>query len=865
MSLPENEWDAYLDRHCSDPLTRREVKALLLADAQVQDRLEGMVANGLQSLVETSEEARIGTRIGPYLVLRLLGRGGVSSVFLVRRDDEQFQKKLALKLVRRGMDTADILNRFRSERQILANLDHPNIARFFDGGTTNDGLPYFVMEHIEGKPITQYCDEKQLNLKQRLGLVRKVCAAVQIAHRNLIVHRDLKPSNILVTAEGVPKLLDFGIAKLLNPEWSAGTIIATSHTAKLMTPGYASPEQVRGGPITTASDIYALGVLFYELLTGQRPYRNAADWFTLERQILDETPKPPSQIADARNERTPCLERARDRSTTPEQLRRALNGDLDKICLRALRKEPARRYGSVEQFSEDIRRHLEGHPVIAQRDTLAYRTRKFLARHRLGVITAATITFTTLTLLIALWVQSGRLRQERDRATRERDRAAQVLQLVNDLFRMTDPEKTRGEAITAMELLDGGAERVAQLKDSQDTAVLLDTLAGLYEDLALYQKAIPLRRRTLRIQEQNHGRKSAEASLALNHLAVLLARKGDFVAAEPYFRECLAIRRQVYADTPYPMVSDSLSNLGLIVQDLGDYTQALAYYQEGMAIERVGQKSDRDRALSFLYGNLALLYLDLGNYERSESLYQELWQLRRKVYGEENQSTVDSLRALAEAQLAAGRYAEAGTHLAEVLAWHRKQSQQPHPGLTRILTKYGQYLCAVDRLEEAQTYLEEAMDLGQKQLGRDHLEYAATMAAMAEYHRREKDHDHAVSLLLQVLDIFKRAGLADHPESVRHLLALSRIYQAQGLCQQATPLLERALTIRRRALPKGNWLIAQVQIAIGSCLANNGRIAEANQMLQGAYRTYLDQLGQDHPQTKKARRDLEAAGVSTSL
>jgi len=867
MALPQEAWDSFLERHCDDPELRAEVKALLLADASVNDQLEGVIASGLQSLVETSEEARIGTHIGPYLVLGLLGRGGVSSVFLVRRDDEHFEKKLALKLVRRGMDTSDILNRFRSERQILANLDHPNIARFFDGGTTRDGLPYFVMEHIEGKSITQYCDDCELSLKQRLRLFRQVCSAVQVAHRNLIVHRDLKPSNILVTSDGVPKLLDFGIAKLLNPDWTAGTMIATSQTAKLMTPGYASPEQVRGGPITTASDIFALGVLLYELLTGQRPYRKTSDWFSLERQILNETPRDPSQITVTKGDRLAqagCLERARLRSTTPDQLKRALAGDLDKISLRALRKEPHRRYSSVEQFSEDIRRHLEGHPVIAQRDTLAYRTRKFLARNRLSVGTAAVITFTTLTLLVALWLQSGQLRRERDRATYERDRAAQALKLVNDLFKIADPEETRGEAITAMELLDGGSEQVAELEDSPDTAVLLETLAGLYEDLALYQKAVPLRRRALRIHQNTHGTISSESAQALNNLAVVLARKGDFVSAEPFFRECLAVRRET-SPKPYPLVSDSLSNLGLVVQDLGDYTQALRLYQEGIAIEREGQETDRDRAQSFLLGNLALLYLDLGNYELSESLYRELWRLRRKVYGEESPATIGVRRSLAEAQLAAGSTQEAGNHLAEVLAWHRKQSLQPTPGLTRILTKYGQYLCEAGRTTEAKSYLEEAMKLGQTQLGQDHLEYAATMAAMAEYFRLNKNYPEAVSLLSQVLNIFQRAGLDDHPETVRHLLALGRIYRSQGTCDRAMPLLQKAITIRKRAFPEGNWLIAQVQLAHASCLVDLGRVAEAKPLLQSSYRTYQDQLGSDHPHTQKVKADLADLGLRTAF
>ncbi len=392
---------AYLAAAHGDELVRTEVRKLLAALEQAGDFIERPAAFSLVDLpIEPNELTTAGRRIGPYLTLREIGRGGMGVVWLATRADDAYQKQVAIKLVWPGPESGEVLRRFRQERQILANLEHPNIARMLDGGTTEEGWPYVVMEYIEGQSITNYCTAHQPSLNERLQLFRTVCDAVQYAHQNLVVHRDLKPGNILVTEGGTVKLLDFGIAKLLNPDLSPDDSAFTRTGLHLMTPEYASPEQVRGEVITTASDVYSLGVVLYELLTGQRPYQfKSRSLPEIERVICEQEPARPS-TAGMRDEGE-GMKRKKRFSSHPSSLVSSLRGDLDNIVLMALRKEARQRYGSVEQLSEDLRRYLAGEAVLVRKDTLGYRAGKFVRQHRIGVATAAIIFITLLGGIVA--------------------------------------------------------------------------------------------------------------------------------------------------------------------------------------------------------------------------------------------------------------------------------------------------------------------------------------------------------------------------------------------------------------------------------------------------------------------------------
>jgi non-specific serine/threonine protein kinase/serine/threonine-protein kinase len=492
VELAPSARDAFLNANCvADDDLRSELSALLCAHESAGDFIQqpALVDVGLVADEESNRSAAVaGQQIGSYQIIRELGRGGMGTVYLAARADESFDKQVALKLIKRGMDSDAIIKRFVMERQILANLDHPNIARLIDGGTTADGLPYFVLEYVEGTTITRYCDRHKLNTTERLKLFRQVCAAVQFAHQNLIVHRDLKPSNIIVTEDGTPKLLDFGIAKLLS---EAATVEATATISRVLTPEYASPEELLGLSVTTSSDVYSLGVVLYELLSGHRPFnfesRSPED---VARMITASPPIKPSVVITRVDAPRPTDDEyvratpesiSRTRDGTVEKLRRRLAGDLDNILLKALRKEPERRYASVQEFSEDIRRHLERLPVLARSDSLSYRTSKFITRHKAGVAAVLIVALTLLSATIITGWQARVARQERDKSERRFGEVRKLAHAV--LFKYHDGiEKLPGSTPVRQMLVQDALEYLDNLsKESGNDAGLQREIAAAYQ------------------------------------------------------------------------------------------------------------------------------------------------------------------------------------------------------------------------------------------------------------------------------------------------------------------------------------------------------------------------------------------------
>ena len=422
----------FLDERCAgDNALRGQVEELLDAHRRAEEFIEIPLASftGANGCHDDHRDLLIGQTVGHYKILKQIGGGGMGAVYLASRADQQYEKHVAIKLIKRGMDTDSVLRHFRNERQILANFDHPNIARLLDGGATNDGLPYFVMEYVEGLPIDQYCQRHGLSIAERLKLFCGVSAAISYAHRRAVIHRDIKPSNILVTTDGTPKLLDFGIAKILQPG-NAVDALATVTGLRLMTPEYASPEQVRGQPVTTATDVYSLGVVLYHLLTGQKPYRlKTRTPEEISRAILEQEPTRPSMAIAAavsagqspRAGGTPATAEPAATAEPPKSLipnPKLLRGDLDNAVLMALRKEPDRRYQSVEQFSEDIRRYLEDRPLLARKDTLLYRVQKFARRNKIAVAATAVVFISLIGGLITTGWEARRATIERARAER---------------------------------------------------------------------------------------------------------------------------------------------------------------------------------------------------------------------------------------------------------------------------------------------------------------------------------------------------------------------------------------------------------------------------------------------------------------
>jgi len=661
-------------------------------------------------------------RIGPYRVLRELGHGGMGTVYLAARDDDQYQKRVAIKVVR-GLDSAEVVRHLRRERQILAGLEHPNIARLLDGGTTEDGLPYLVMQHVEGQPIDRFCDERKLTVRERLQLFQGVCAAVQHAHRNLVVHRDIKPANILVTADGVPRLLDFGIAKLLNPE-IAGEV--PTATGLAMTPDYASPEQARGGPITTATDVYSLGVVLYELLTGHRPYRvKSREPLEVLKAICEEEPEKPSTAVARVEERrepdgtahpTTAETVSRTREGTPDRLRRRLRGDLDNIVMMALRKEPQRRYGSVEALSEDLRRYLEGLPVEAHKATAWYRGSKFARRHAFGVAAATAVLLLVVGFAVTMAVLSARVARERDRAEKEAARARAINTFLLDTLGSANPFEGRGRDTTVLEALRLAAGKLEGAFPGQPDveAGVRYTIGLTYLRLGRYGEAEPMLRSAIRLLTDRHAEDGPDLPAALAALGVLRQERGDLVEAEALLRRGLAAaRHQRTGIEPRQDEADILANLALVLQDRNQLDEAERIMREILANDRRILGPDHVN-LAIDLNNLGILLVRRGRSAESEPLLRESVAILEKA---DNAGLAPALGNLGEAIYESGRYAEAEPILARGVAIGVTRLGERSQDLAKVRVKYGACLLKLRRYAAAEEQALAALPVMRDSLG----------------------------------------------------------------------------------------------------------------------------------------------------
>jgi tetratricopeptide (TPR) repeat protein/predicted Ser/Thr protein kinase len=822
---------------------------------------ETLDARGSVTETTESEPAAVPDHpIGPYRLLKELGRGGMGVVYLAARADEQYQKRVAIKVIKAGMDGAEVVRHFRRERQILAGLDHPNIARLLDGGATEDGLPYLVMEYIQGQPLHSYCDSQKLPIVERLKIFQQVCSAVACAHRNLIVHRDLKPSNILVTAEGVPRLLDFGIAKLLNPELSGD---APTATGLAMTREYASPEQARGEPVTTSSDVYSLGVLLYELLTGRRPYRlKTRQPLEVLKAVCEEEPEKPSTAVGRTEDLTDgsptgaitTEEVSVTRKGTRQKLRRRLSGDLDNIALMALRKEPQRRYASVEALSEDIRRYLEGRPVTARKGTVAYRMGKYVRRHALGVTVAAVFVVLLMGFSVSMAIQSARLARERDTAAKERDKAEKVSAFLVDLFRVSDPSEAKGNTITAREILDKGAEKIAGELEEQPAvkAALMDTMGRVYGALGLYDKAILLLEDALTLRRQALGNDHRDVAASLNNLANVRFDKGDYAGSEPLYREALAMRRK-FLGNEHPDVAKSLNNLANVLTEKGDYAGAEALYREALAMKRKLLGNEHPDVAKSL-NNLANVLDQKGDYAGAEALYREALAMKRKLLGDEHPDVAMSLDNLAVVLSEKGDYAGAEALDREALAMHRKLLGNEHPNVAWSLNNLASVLDHEGDYAGAEALLREALVMRIK-LGDEHPNVAQGLSILGQalYHQHRLAE--AEKTLRESLELRRKTLPPDHPDLAETLIGLGEVLAAEGQAQEAEAMLRQALEIRRKTLPKDHPGVAEAESALGACLTRLGKFDEAESLLLASY-PILRSKQSASPSTEEAGRHL---------
>ncbi|MEM9554022.1 MAG: serine/threonine-protein kinase [Acidobacteriota bacterium] len=835
--LPPDEQSEALERACAGaPKLRRAIEEMLEADRREDevflDRpvLEHPETSDDEPNPATSDESSaakppdaapdsaswlaVPRRLGAYSLHQKIGEGGMSSVYLAMRDDDSYRRRVVVKVIRPGMESEQVAARMRVERQILASLDHPNIARLYDGGTTDHGLPYFVMEYVDGEPIDLYCERTELGVEGRLRLFQKVCAAVAYAHRNLVVHRDIKPNNILVTSDGEPKLLDFGIAKVLNPDLAAPEIEPTVTASRMLTPSYASPEQIRGRLVTTSSDVYSLGVLLYKLLTGMLPFdfsrRSPAE---IEQMITDTEPPKPSQVASQTTSTTGSQSPGRpstDPATTArgehrgdQRLRRRLAGDLDAIVLKSLRSAPPKRYGSADQLAADIEHHLRGEPVEARRGGLRYRIGKFVSRHR-APLAATGLLLAVLTYFAwAMARQAARLEVERDQARLERDRKQQVITLVEDLVAYAEPFVAPGEELTVRQAVERSLPVLdSRLHDQPPVrAQLLHTTGSMLDRLGAHQEARTQLEEALELMRSTPATAPDDLAATLTALAATLKHLGEYESALDLGRQAVGLledlkapasRSPESAPAPHPLHATALIEVVSILCHLDQYADAESPALEALRVAR-GLRGDQRQQQMLALDLLATIRSKHGDYPESASLRRQSLALRRELFGES------------------------------------------HPSLATPLSNLGLALRWSGELEAAERTYSEALELFESVYGADHYRYAYTLNNLAGVRTARGDHAGALADRERVQTIFRAAAGPDHVNNLFFLLNTEGSRIRVGDAATAERRLRSALGLWRPRLDAGHWLLALGESVHGEALAALGRPAEAEALLHGAF------------------------------
>ncbi len=845
--MAPSERDAYLSQACgADVELRAEVESLL----ESADKTLGFLRQPIHKAAEEISQGAplTGVRIGAYEVMKELGEGGMGKVYLAARADDQYQRLVAIKLMHGVFrQSPAMLLRFRAERQILATLDHPNIARLLDGGVTAEGSPYLVMEFVDGKGVDEFCRERQLSTAARLRLFRIICSAVDYAHHNLVVHRDIKPANILVTPQGVPKLLDFGIAKLLDPDLSDQPLAKTRATERLMTPEYASPEQIRGEQVTTATDVYGLGVLLYELLAGKRPFRARTNSpLETAREICESEPPPPSAAS------------LDDPGLAPPDARTALKADLDNIVLMAMRKEPTRRYASVAQFSADITAYLDGYPLVARTSTWSYRTTRFIGRHKGSIALAVFMVIALIGFSIGMGVLAHR-------ATRERLKAEREARFLTDMFQAATPEQARGRTITAHDLLDLGAERVDKELASEPAvrASLLDTISGAYRSLGIYGEGKEVAERAFNLKLQTLGPNNPSTVDTLYLLANLIRLKGEFQKAEPLFRQVVTLRTKILGVND-PALAESLGALGeclyledknaeaepplrqalaidrqnspnlgsdvrnylaLLLERKGDYAEAAQLLREALEIE--SRKGTDTPEYAIALHNLASDLIDLGDLAGAEQKLRETLAIRRKVLGNDHPMLFYTLNNLGYVLLEKGDWQAAEPFLQESLALNLRTNGEKHPSMASSLNNWGRVLHAKGDYTQAEVYFRKGLDTLARANASESWAYAQIVGNLGLLAFDQRHYEAAEDLARQSLALRRRLSGEETPALASALIDLAEDRLFQRDPQSAEPMLREALKIRQKKYTPKHPLIISAQVRLGETLAAEGKTAEA--------------------------------------
>ncbi|WP_129642421.1 serine/threonine-protein kinase [Peristeroidobacter agariperforans] len=867
VELPEHEREAFIGAETGDDKDlKNELLELLACDVgQSTGPLTHALGAAIDATTRDRRKALVGRVIGNYKLASILGHGGTGTVYLGERADRQYSAQVAVKIVDNAPIHGDLGLRFRAERQILASLNHANIARLLDAGETKDGQPYLVMEYVHGEPVDRYCDRQQLDLHARLKLFLEICNAVQYAHQNLIVHRDLKPANILVTAEGSPKLLDFGIAKLLDTGDAAAMLALTRMNDRLLTPEYASPEQILGRQVTTASDVYALGVVLYELLTGLRPYTvpSSASQLELERSICISDPQRPStavkkamEAAEAAEGESAIAAIALARGLQPDRLQKRLLGDIDAIVMRALRKEPQHRYGSVEQLAADVRRYLSAEPVVARQGNWLYYSQRFVRRHAFGVSAGAFLIVVIVVFAVAMSIQNQRIAAERDRAANESKSAQAVSEFMLDVFSAAEPFKAQGKEITARQLLEQSGMQVRADKGMRPEvrARLLASIGRAFRrsgdperSLSYLEDAVHLRR-----QMPNSG--GLPAAEDMSELAITLRALGDMNGSARVINEALALCDRIGGQRT-PTYATLLTNRGRVEFASGDVSRSRQSFEHALALNRqVRGPNDQEVAVVLL--DLSLVFMWMDDIPSVERVTRQAVDIFRLTANDLHPDRVLAETRLGEALLMQNHINEAGVMFESTLEKQRILFGNNSRQVAEVLDSLSQIRRAQGQLAESEQFAAEALSSAVNALGAEHAytpyfrtAYASVLMRRAKYTEAERELRHS-------LDTLAKTRPADHQYvcSAEHLLGevlleTNRLADAEGTLTAAMN--------RWKRTDAPAWRAARSASALGEVFYKQGRMREAEQYLTRAYTELAADDSADRDVRIKARQRVE--------
>jgi tetratricopeptide (TPR) repeat protein len=812
LDLPPAERAAFLNAECADSNIRAEVQTLLSgADAHILDApaiegaREAIEAIGPSKGLPTppATDGTEGRVIGRYRLLQIIGEGGMGEVWLAEQR-EPVRRRVALKLIKAGMNTREVMARFESERQALALMDHPAIAKVFDAGLTDQGSPYFVMEYVAGVPITVYCDNCRLSNRERLALFIRVCEGVQHAHQKAIIHRDLKPPNILVTevdGQAAPKIIDFGIAKALAQKLTAETIL-TRVGALVGTPEYMSPEQATSSDedVDTRTDVYSLGVILYELLAGAPPLElRKITFHELLRRLREEEPPKPSTKIQTQDPAT-AQEMARKRHSEPLVLAKEIRGDLDSIALKALEKDRARRYASPSELAADIRRYLQNEAVLAVPPSLVYRAHKFARRYRAVLATAAAF---VLVLIVASAISIG----QSIRASQEAAAAQAVNDfLQNDLLAQASataqarPGTKPNPHLEVRTALDRAAVRIAGRFDRQPEveAAIRDTMGQTYMDLGLYPEARTQLERALELHRRVLGAENPKTLRTISRLGRAAFLQGRYPQAESLSGRALEIQRRVLG-SEHPDTLRSMINLANVYDSLGKYPQAEALFSETLTINRRVLGPEHPETLVSI-NDLANVYDSEGKYAQAEVLYRETMETRRRVLGPEHPDTLSSMNNLANVFDSLGKYGQAETLYIQTLDTRRRVLGPEHQNTLRTMNNLADCYGYQGKYAQAEELYSQSLEIQRRVLGPEHPDTLITMNNLAIAYAAQGKYPQAEALFRQTLETSRRVLGPEHPSTLGLLADFAFMYQRQGKYVLAETHAAQALTGRRHAL-----------------------------------------------------------------